>query len=107
MQLRDERVAASPTWVDEQGAAAILGAVERVGRRSEGPEAWVASPATDPVAFLLDTVADAVNLWGQGSLVYRNRAAERLGLASSEFASDESLEAAGTAFRRRCLRFRR
>jgi hypothetical protein len=63
---------------DQQGGVSFLAAVEHLGRRSEGPEAWTAGPGNDPIAFLIDAIADAVTLWAGGSLVYRNRAAERL-----------------------------
>jgi len=102
-----ERTPGSLESIDEQAAAAILGAVEHVARRSEGPEAWVASPATDPIAFLLFSISDPVNIWSRGSIIFRNRAAEALGLARSEYASDERVEAANRIWERRCLRFQR
>lgn len=64
--------------VQQQGGASLLAAVEHLGLRSEGPEAWTAGPGNDPIAFLIDTIADAVTLWAGGSLIYRNRSAERL-----------------------------
>ena len=62
----------------EPGIAALVAAAEHLGRRSDGPEGWEAGPGPDPIAFLLDTMADAVNVWAGPSIVYRNRAAERL-----------------------------
>jgi hypothetical protein len=62
----------------EPGIAALVAAAEHLGRRSDGPEGWSAAPGSDPIAFLLDTMADAVNVWAGPSIVYRNRAAERL-----------------------------
>ncbi len=78
---------------EDRGAAALLAAVELLGLRSEGPESFTVSPSNDPIAFLLDTVADAVSVWRGASVLYRNRAAERL-------------EASGRALERRSLRFR-
>lgn len=80
--------------LEDRGAAALIAAVELLGLRSEGPESFTVSPSNDPIAFLLDTVADAVSVWRGTSVLYRNRAAERM-------------EASGRTLDRRSLRFRR
>ena len=77
----------------EPGIAALVAAAEHLGLRSDGPEGWEAGPGSDPIAFLLDAMADAVNVWAGGSILYRNRAAERL-------------EASARPLTRRSLRFR-
>src|SRR5215475_14454758 len=77
----------------DPGVAALVAAAEHLAMRSEGPEGWEIGPGTDPIAFLLDAVADAVNVWAGGSLVYRNRAAARL-------------EGSTRALTRRALHFR-
>ena len=96
-----------PESIDEQAAAAILGAVEHGARRSEGPEAWVASPASDPIAFLLYAISDPVSISCRGSVIFRNRAAEALGQAQSAYAEGDLFEAGNRVWGRRCLRFRR
>jgi hypothetical protein len=96
-----------PEDVGERAAAALLAASELLGLRGEGPEPWTASPSNDPIAFLLDGVADAVSLWRGDSAMYRNRAAERMGLPRGDTPMPERFEASGRALERRCLHFRR
>src|ERR671921_287894 len=65
----------------EIGSAALVAAFTLLARRGTGLTAWTAFFRHDPIAFLLDTTTDAINLWGSGGeLLYRNRAGERLKL---------------------------
>ena len=58
---------------------ALLDAFASLHRRGTGPEAWASPLTTNPLAFLLDTMSDAVFVRGaDGSVVFRNRAADRL-----------------------------
>jgi hypothetical protein len=77
---------------EERGAAALLAAIELLGIRSEGPESFTVSPSNDPVAFLLDSVADAVSVSRGTSVVYRNRAAEKLQSSGRSFDRRQVLE---------------
>jgi len=58
------------------GLFLLLSALQRLSFRAGEPGAWAAPLAEDPIAFLLDTVGDVVNVWTiGGELVYSNRAA--------------------------------
>jgi hypothetical protein len=67
-----------PHWLDDRAAGALLAALELVARRGEGPNAWGKPLDEDPIAFLLDAMSDAVQVWAHGVLVYCNPAARRL-----------------------------
>jgi hypothetical protein len=89
------------------GSAALVAAFTLLARRGMGPMAWTAFFRHDPIAFLLDTTSDAINLWGsQGELLYRNRAAERLKVGRPDEAVREVLWTSGRRSERRCCRFR-
>jgi hypothetical protein len=103
---------------DRSASLALLAAVRRLGRRSEGPQAWTAPLSEDPIAFLLDAMGDAVNLWGpSGQLIYRNRAAAELQLdwpaavgsaalgPAPPLARVQRLTIGERRFERRCLSF--
>jgi hypothetical protein len=92
----------------EIAKAALVTAFGLLARRGTGPMAWAASFRHDPIAFLLDSTSDAVNLWGtDGDLLYQNRAAERLGLGVGRAVeTPESLTSGGHPLERRCCRFR-
>jgi len=99
---RDARAAEA----EPLGPPAILDAFRRLGRRGEGAAAWTAPLAGDPVAFLLDAIGDAVNLWGpSGQLLYRNRQAEELNLDWPSGTHVERLIIGARTFERRCLTF--
>jgi hypothetical protein len=86
---------------------AVVAAFELLTRRGTGPLAWAAFCRQDPIAFLLDTMSDAVNLRAaEGTLLYQNRAAERLGLGRSEETAQEILTNGDRQLDRRCCRFR-
>jgi hypothetical protein len=58
------------------GLVPLLSALQRLSFRSGDPGAWAAPLSEDPIAFLLDTVGEVVNVWTTGGeLVYTNRAA--------------------------------
>lgn len=81
-------------------------AIGRLLLRGPGPQAWTASYRHDPIAFLLDAVSDAVNLWSaDGTLLFRNAASQRLALGRSEPCAHELLTVSGRHYERRCLRY--
>jgi hypothetical protein len=91
----------------EIGSAALVAAFALLARRGMGPLAWTAFFRHDPIAFLLDTTSDAINLWrSSGELLYRNRAAERLKIGGPEESGREVWWPRGRRFERRCCRFR-
>src|SRR3954470_24730029 len=57
------------------GLFLLLSALQRLSFRAGEPGAWAAPLAEDPIAFLLDTVGEVVNVWTTaGELVYSNHA---------------------------------
>jgi hypothetical protein len=91
----------------ELSSAALVAAFTLLGSRGMGPLAWTASFRHDPIAFLLDTTSDAINLWGSnGELLYRSRAAERLKMGRPDETAREVLWPNGRRVERRCCRFR-
>ena len=85
----------------------LLLAFELLSRRGPEPGSWVTSFRDHPIAFLLDSISDGVNLWGPGGrLVYQNPAGEHLGMGKSEESALEVFTADGYRFERRCLRIR-
>ncbi|HEU4565850.1 MAG TPA: hypothetical protein VFS05_14415, partial [Gemmatimonadaceae bacterium] len=97
------RAAPPPAPTPEE--IAMLAACELLARRGAGPSAW-ASPLRDhPIAFLLDAIGDAVNLWGaDGGLIFRNPASEGLHLDAGlpPDAAHEMVHIHGRRFERRC-----
>jgi hypothetical protein len=82
----------------------LLAAFDLLSRRGEGPSAWATPFRDDPIAFLLDTMSDAVTLWGPtGQPLNQNRAALELRLGNGNEAALQSFWARGEAFERRCL----
>jgi hypothetical protein len=58
----------------------LLTAFDLIARRGAGGSSWAAPLGDDPIAFLLDSISDAANLWGaDGALRCRNRASIALG----------------------------
>jgi hypothetical protein len=102
-----------PLWArpslgaSEQAFSDLLNAFELLNRRGTGAAAWAAPFLDDPVAFLLDTMSDAMNVWNaDGQLLYQNRAAVGLGLGCAEAAPLEEFYWQGRRFERRCLCYR-
>ena len=82
--------------------AVLVASFQLLARRGTGPLAWAPPLRHDPIAFLLDTSSDSITLWGpQGESLYRNRAAERLGLGRCEEAW-EVMTVGDRRFERRC-----
>ncbi len=87
-------------------AAALLSALEHLCCQGAGPQAWVASFQHDPIAFLLDAMSDAVNVWSaEGRLVYRNPSSTELGLGKFEDKALVVIVNSGLRYQRRCVRF--
>jgi hypothetical protein len=84
---------------------ALLRALSRLGRRGEGAAAWATPLVEDPVAFLLDAIGDAVNVWNEsGQLLFSNRSAVALQLGSPVGVGVTRLKKGSREFERRCLR---
>lgn len=96
--------------------SALIEAFARLGRRGPGEQGWATPHVDDPLAFLLDSIHDAVVIRNnEGAVLYRNRAAERLPVTtgSQTHAAYEAYgvyEAYGRVvignrrFERRCMR---
>jgi hypothetical protein len=98
--------AASAPPQGESSMEALLAALGRVTRRGEGARAWAPPLADDPIAFLLDSVRDAVNVWSPtGQLLYSNRAAATLELAWPGGPKLERVTSGGRVYERRCFPF--
>lgn len=101
-QAQAQPIATVP--ISTNAMAEVLFAFELLARRGPGTCAWAAPLREEPIAFLLDTVSDAATLRGlDGELLYRNRAASRLGLTARAEAATERFEVAGRTYERRCL----
>jgi hypothetical protein len=91
-------------WRERSSMAALLAALVRVTRRAEGPKAWAAPLAGDPVAFLLDAIDEVVNVWdARGHLLFSNRPGTDLGWPES--ARVERVTQGDSRYDRRCLDF--
>jgi hypothetical protein len=89
----------------EKAAEALVGAFGLLARHGTGMFPWATSFRHDPIAFLLDTIGDAANLWGSdGELLYQNRAASELGKGCCDAKPLEEFSARGRRFERRCIR---
>lgn len=89
----------------ERASTALIAACDLLSRRGPAPSPWITPFRQDPIAFLLDTTSNPVNLWGPlGTLVYRNRAAEHADLGCRNDVAREDFVAGGRRFERRCLR---
>ena len=90
----------------EFGAAELLKACQLLACRGNGPQAWTLSYRHDPVAFLLDTIEEAVSLWGaDGERLYQNRTAETLNLEWRGCAALEYLRQGDRDLERRSVSF--
>ena len=85
----------------------LLGAFTLLAFRGTGNQPWVAPFRHDPIAFLLDTVSDATNLWAADAreLLYQNRAATALAVGRCDDTVAEEFAVGDRHFERRCLRF--
>lgn len=90
--------------VGEHASFALLRAFHLLSHRGHGMAPWAASYRHDPIAFLLDTMGDAINIWdAAGELLYQNRAAAELGVGRSDETALEAFASRGRRFERRCL----
>lgn len=100
-------VVRSSAEIADQGSAELLRAFAMLSRRGTGLGSWAAPFRHDPIAFLLDSVSDATNLWGPaGELLYRNRAAAELDIGYPSEAPTGSFFAMGRRLERRTLSYR-
>ena len=92
---------------NEMAKIMFVSALKLLANRGEGPFAWAEPFYQDPIAFLLDTSSDAINLWGSsGELLYCNRSAERLGTGRYEGKAWEVFTFEGRRYERRCCSIR-
>ena len=106
--LRTRRVAdRRPRYtLSDPAARALVSAMELLNFRSSGPAAWVSPFRENPIAFLLDSMADAVTVKDEhGAVVFRNRAGMELQLTGCESESLTVIIVAGQRFERRRIRF--
>jgi hypothetical protein len=97
---------AAPAPPDESPMLALLGALRRLSRRGDGRLAWGTPLVDDPIAFLLDTTSDYVNVWGPGGeLVFSNHAAVEPRLERPAGSAIERLAIGGRQLERRSLPF--
>lgn len=84
----------------------LLSALKHLSFRAGEPGAWGTPLAEDPLAFVLDAVDEAVNVWtSSGALVYSNRAATDLDLDCAGHPGVTSFVRGAQHFERRCLTF--
>jgi hypothetical protein len=97
-----------------QTSYGLLSAFDRIARRGSGECSWAAPLDDDPIAFLLDSISDAANLWtADGARLCRNRASIAFGLISfvpapicTPEGAVEAFSVEGRRYERRCLRCR-
>jgi hypothetical protein len=78
---RPEPAADEPPPLEPPGILALLTALRHLAFRGVEPRPWATPLSADPIAFLLDTVGEAVSVWtGAGELLYSNHAAADLQL---------------------------
>jgi hypothetical protein len=100
-----QRVEGPSLMHGEQAVSALLAAFELLSHRGSGSAAWAWPFRDNALAFLLDSMSDAINLWGpSGDLVYRNRASERLDIGHFDYAAIGELTFQGRHFERRSTR---
>jgi hypothetical protein len=84
----------------------LLSALRHLTFRAGEPGGWGAPLAEQPIAFLLDTVGEAVNVWTTGGeLVYSNRATTELDLDGPARPGVTSFVRGERRFERRGLAF--
>jgi hypothetical protein len=94
----------APVPALERSMSALLDAFELLAHHGSGSHPWAEPFRHDPIAFLLDTISDAANVWSRrGDLLYQNHAAAKLGLGRCDETVLEEFSADGRRFERRCL----
>jgi hypothetical protein len=84
----------------------LIRAFELLNRRGPGVLGWAAPFRDDPLAFVLDSMSDALNLWkAGGKLLFSNTAALSLGLEWRDAKPFEQFSSKGRRFERRCIRY--
>ena len=84
----------------------LLSALRHLAFRAGEPGAWGAPLARDPIAFLLDSITEAVNVrTASGELVYSNRSAADFGPLGSADPGVTELARGGQRFERRAVAF--
>ena len=105
-QLRREPPSVSAARAGEQACVVLLRAFSLVARRGEGLTGWAAPFRHDPIAFLLDSMSDAANLWSRdGHLLFRNRAASELDLGYAGERPVGEFQERGRRFERRTVSY--
>lgn len=109
---REGRLRVVPTSESHHGTGpieALMQALSLLSRRGEGPHAWGVPLSLDPLAFLIDTVDDAILLRDTaGRVVFQNRAATNLQLGEEGPLPEEAsaIEVEGKTLVRRQMTFR-
>jgi hypothetical protein len=94
-------------FTSERAASSLLHALGLLSRRGTGGLAWSTPFHDDPIAFMLDSMNDALNVWdAEGKLLFQNRTALDLGLGRASDAAYEEFSSGGRRFERRCQRCR-
>jgi hypothetical protein len=84
----------------------FLSALRHLAFRAGEPGAWAAPLAQDPIAFLLDSITEAVNVrTTSGELVYSNRSAADFGPLGPADPGVTELARGGQRFERRAVAF--
>jgi len=84
----------------------LLSALRHLGFRAGEPGAWGAPLARDPIAFLLDSITEAVNVrTTSGELIYSNRTAAELDPLGPADPGVSELARGGQRFERRAVAF--
>ena len=97
---------APPVPVQRATFLDLIRALELLNRRGPGVLGWAAPFRDDPLAFVLDSMSDALNLWkAGGQLLFSNSAALSLGLEWRDATPFEQFSAKGRRFERRCIRY--
>jgi hypothetical protein len=92
---------------NERAMSSLLHALGLLRRRGTGGLAWSTPFHDDPIAFMLDSINDGLNVWSSdGDLVFQNRTATGLGIGRCSEADYEQFSSGGRHFERRCLRCR-
>jgi hypothetical protein len=103
---RPEPTAEEPPPLEPPGILALLSALRHLAFRGVEPRPWATPLSADPIAFLLDTVGEAVNVWtGTGELLYSNHTAADLQLGGPPQAGVSSWALGERRFERRGLAF--
>jgi hypothetical protein len=103
---RPEPAAEEEPPPEPPGILALLSALRHLAFRGVEPRPWATPLSADPIAFLLDTVGEAVNVWtGAGELLYSNHAASDLPLGGPPQSGVSSWTLGERRYERRGLAF--